>query len=837
VEETIVAGRRSVQRRADDIEGDAILGVMSEGIVVQDAEGRVVRANPAAFSLLGLSEAELIGLSSVDPWWHAVHEDGSDWPVASHPATEVLEKGQAVRNAVMGVYRSDRSLIWLNVNSVPAVVDDDARVVRVVTAFTDITTRIVSSRAELTAERDMATQSDRWRRLLDELPEMAILEVQQDPDGQYRYLSVRGRALMAHGYRDIVGQTVAQVASKANRAEILAAYDAAFAGDPQERTMQHPDGWWLQASLIPLGVIDGLPRVMVVFRDVSRERARESALSKAEERFRRMFAEAPSGNLVHDLDGKILSVNRALCTTLAVEERHIVGQSIADIADGFGFELENIRTGWLTAQTGRATGEYALTRLDGSTVHLAFESVTLVDKGGEPEEVLVHVADVSERRRFESQLAHLADHDPLTDLFNRRRFEQELSQHMTRGERYGHRGAMILLDLDNFKRVNDSLGHNAGDELILSVASVLRKRLRSSDVIARLGGDEFAVLLPSGGRESAERLATKLVESIRSEVTVFDANRSRRITASLGVVLINKHGLTPIELMKQADLAMYDSKEAGRDRYTLLDLTESSRSKSAAHTVWADRIEAALEEDRFVLHAQPILDLRTGVVESAELLVRMLDEDGALVPPGRFLYVAERIGLITQIDEWVVGQAASLLKRIQLTAPDFRVEVNLSGRSMGSTRLSEHIRSTVLEAGINPSGLVLEVTETAAVSDIQSARTFAEELQRAGCRFALDDFGAGFGSFYYLKHLPFDFLKIDGEFVVKCATTPADQVILTAIVDIARGMKKETIAEFVGDQLTLDTIRRTGVDHAQGYFIGTPVPVDELVPMARIPLN
>jgi len=361
--------------------------------------------------------------------------------------------------------------------------------------------------------------------------------------------------------------------------------------------------------------------------------------------------------------------------------------------------------------------------------------------------------------------------------------------------------------------------------------------LRSSDIVARLGGDEFAILMPSGGRPAAEQLAEKLVVAIREEVTVGDRSRSRRISASLGVVLINKAGLTPVELMKQADLAMYDSKEAGRDSYTLLDLNEASRTKSAAHTAWADRIEAALDENRFVLHAQPIVDLHTGVVESAELLIRMLDDNGSLIPPSRFLYIAERLGLITEIDRWVIGEAVGLLKTVQAVAPQFRLEVNLSGKSIGSANLSSFIRNAVAEAEVDPSGLVLEITETAAVSDIQSARQFAEELQQAGCRFALDDFGAGFGGFYYLKHLPFDFLKIDGEFVVNCATTPTDQLILTSIVDIARGMKKETIAEFVGDKITLDTIRRAGVDHAQGYFIGAPVPLSELVPMARLELD
>jgi diguanylate cyclase (GGDEF)-like protein/PAS domain S-box-containing protein len=839
VEETIVASRREGNRRSADIEADVVLSVISDGIVVHDSEGRVVRLNDAAASLFGLADTPLI--EPIDPLdLHIVHPDGSEWPRGSWPVDRVLADGIEVRDEIMGVDRGDGTVDWVKVTSSPALLDAEGHVTRVVTAFSR-TAEPVGRHGLPTQQdpvfRDAEAQSDRWRRFLNELPEMSVLEVEEGDDGLYRYVAAMGRALSKRGYPNIIGSTVSETSSGQNRGEIMAAFKAAFAGHAQRRTIRHPDGWWLDGTIIPIGQVNSRPRVMVVFRDVTREREREHALTLAEERYRRMFSEAPSGHLVYDVAGNILAVNRAFCSLVGCTEEELVGCNAAEVSEKLSVDVRSVMSAaQITEESGRASGDLSLVRRDGSVAHVTFESVALLSSGDEVEEFLVHVTDVTDRHLIEEHAAHMADHDALTDLYNRRRFEQELSGHMARGERYGHRGALLLLDLDDFKRVNDTLGHKAGDELILNVANVLREQLRDTDVISRLGGDEFAVLLPSGGREAAEQLATKLVEAIRAEVSVTDGNRSRRVTASLGVVLINKQGLTAMELLKQADLAMYDTKEAGRDGYTLLDLTESGRSKSAAHTVWADRIEAALEENRFILHAQPIVDLRTGVVESAELLVRMLDEDGTLVPPSRFLYVAERIGLVTRIDEWVVGEAVKLLKELQPKAPTFRLEVNLSGRSMGSTQLSEHIRSTVSKAGIDPSGLVFEVTETAAVSDIQSARTFAEELRRVGCRFALDDFGAGFGSFYYLKHLPFDFLKIDGEFVVKCASSPTDQLILTAIVEIARGMEKETIAEFVGDQITLDTIRRTGVDHAQGYFIGSPMPLDELVPMAILPL-
>jgi EAL domain-containing protein (putative c-di-GMP-specific phosphodiesterase class I) len=285
-------------------------------------------------------------------------------------------------------------------------------------------------------------------------------------------------------------------------------------------------------------------------------------------------------------------------------------------------------------------------------------------------------------------------------------------------------------------------------------------------------------------------------------------------------------------VLVNADIAMYEAKEAGRDRCVLLDATEGPQTQMHARLTWSERIRSALEEERFQLFHQPILDVRKGEVTHHELLVRLPGDSGELIPPGTFLYIAEQFGLIQAIDSWVVGQAAQLIRRLHAEGEHVTLSVNLSGASITDTALLETVERVIRETGIDPHALIFEVTETAAIVNIDKARRFAERLAELGCAFALDDFGAGFGSFYYLKHLPFDYLKIDGDFIRQLPASKPDQLTVKAIVQIAHGLGKKTVAEFVGDDATLRLLGRFGVDFAQGYHTGRPVAVAETWPPA-----
>jgi diguanylate cyclase (GGDEF)-like protein/PAS domain S-box-containing protein len=449
---------------------------------------------------------------------------------------------------------------------------------------------------------------------------------------------------------------------------------------------------------------------------------------------------------------------------------------------------------------GRLEIEYRLLARNGDVVWVRDEATSVPGRDGGPRLVEGLLSDITEQRRAAESLRYHADHDVLTGLVNRRRFEEEL-------ERCG-RGAVVIVDVDHFKFVNDSLGHEAGDAVLRGVASSLRERVGASGLPARLGGDEFAVLLPGAGEQEARELAVSLLHAVRSRETRVP------VTASAGISVLDA-GPTqnPGDALVAADIALYEAKEGGRDRVATFTGQQGQR------LTWVGRIRRAIEEERLVLHSQPIVDLATGATAGEELLVRMLDESGEVVMPSAFLPTAERFGLIRDIDRWVVSRA------LELTAAGRRVSVNLSARSVSDPELTARVEQGLRLAGADPALLVFEITETAAAADMDDVREFAERVQRLGCGLALDDFGTGFGSFIYLKHLPVTELKIDMEFVRNVSTSAADRRLVKSIVMIARGLRVRTVAEGVEDAETLELLRRYGVDRAQGWHLGAPAPV------------
>ncbi len=564
--------------------------------------------------------------------------------------------------------------------------------------------------------------------------------------------------------------------------------------------------------------------------------AAEKDLREAEERFHRAFEDAGTGMAligVHgDEDGRFLEVNDALCAILRCPRHELLRSGIADIAhpEDLTDTQERVRQ-LIDGELATVHSEGRLINADGGVVWVAFSTSIVRSAEGEPLYRISQMQDITERKRFEVELQHLADHDPVTGLFNRRRFDEELTRELASAQRYRTGGAVLALDLDNFKHVNDTLGHCAGDQLISTVADILRGRLRSTDTVARLGGDEFAIILPHVDTSQALHVASQLLDVIRREAFVVTAKGSRRTTASIGVAPFPQRpdGLASEELLVEADIAMYDAKEAGRDQTCVFDAGSSRQLSLTARMTWVDEIRQALQEHRFTLYAQAIVPLQPGGTKRYELLVRMIGRDGDLIPPGAFLPVAERFDLVQDIDRWVVGRAIELLGERQRAGDDVRFEVNLSAKSLGQTDLPDDIERRLAAQGVDPSRLIFEVTETAAIVNVDRAKQFARRLTELGCGFALDDFGSGFASFYYLKHLPFDYLKIDGEFVEDIIASTTNQLVVQSLVTIARGLGKQTIAECVEDEETLELLRGYGVDYAQGYHLGRPGPVEELV--------
>jgi diguanylate cyclase (GGDEF)-like protein/PAS domain S-box-containing protein len=587
--------------------------------------------------------------------------------------------------------------------------------------------------------------------------------------------------------------------------------------------------------LITMGTLLVTALLVGVLRDMLNRRIHERQRSerKLEESLSLLEATLEStadGILVVDREGGIVSFNRKFLEMWRLPD-HVVESRDDDAAITFVIDQladpdqfqRKIRELYDRPQS----ESYDVLRFKDGRM---FERYSKPQRGGDGE-IFGRVwsfRDVTDRERIQSQLRHLADYDPLTGLLNRRRFEEELSKQVAYAGRYGSAGAVMVLDLDDFKYVNDTLGHRAGDGLIRSVANLLRDRMRETDTLARLGGDEFAVLLPRADEEGARLVAGNLIEAVRRHRGVFKGQRVR-ITTSIGVAVISEAAAgSGEELLGQADIAMYAAKAAGRDRVLAYRDPEEPEAAMGVDLTWPDRIRRAVDDNLFILYAQPILDLSSNEISQYELLLRAIGERGEVVPPGAFLPAAERFGMVREIDAWVTRRAIHLIEAHRKAGRDLRLEVNLSGRTIGDGSLPRMIESELEGTGIDPSSLIFEVTETAAISNMEEAREFASALTGMGCRFALDDFGAGFGSFYYLKYLPLDYLKIDGDFVGNLARNETDQSVVRAIVDLSRSLGKETIAELVGNPETVDLLREYGVDYAQGYYIGHPQPVSEM---------
>jgi diguanylate cyclase (GGDEF)-like protein/PAS domain S-box-containing protein len=546
---------------------------------------------------------------------------------------------------------------------------------------------------------------------------------------------------------------------------------------------------------------------------------------------RRVFEDAPIAIALVGVEprhaGRIMRVNRALCelTGYRSEQLEKVGIDTLLHPEDAETDLANMEQ----LRTGKIDSFQLEERLLHSERHAVWVTMSVGvtrDPSGRPLFCIRQLQDIGERKRYESELGYLVEHDPLTGLFNRTGFIRELTHEIAYARRYGGSSSVLSLDLDDLKFVNDSLGHEAGDEVLSEVARIVNLRLRETDSFARLAGDEFAVLLPHTTLSEAQTLSRSLLGAVRDGCNIVLAE-GRPVSLSIGVVAFSEPSVntTAEDLLLDADDAMYAAKEAGKDRVAVAG--DEPRERTKARVTWAQRVREAVTGGLFELYCQPIVDFAEDRVSQWELLLRLPSDSGELILPAQFLYTAERSGLILEIDRWVLGEAIRLIADCRDAGRDVRLEVNISGRSVGNDELLGVMEQGVKETGIDPSSLVLEVTETAAIANMDRARGFATALQSLGCRFALDDFGAGFGSFYYLKHIPFDYVKIDGEFIRNLPASDIDQLILAAIVQMAKGLGKATIAEFVGDQKTVDVLKEHGVDYGQGFHLGRPRPVLE----------
>lgn len=427
--------------------------------------------------------------------------------------------------------------------------------------------------------------------------------------------------------------------------------------------------------------------------------------------------------------------------------------------------------------------------------------------------------EVANLKVMEARLQFSVSHDDLTGLANRRRLEQALDLSLTQVRNFMSTSALFYVDLDSFKVLNDAEGHEAGDTLLVQVANSLRRYFRVHDTLVRIGSDEFAVLVDN----TSEEAAMKQAEGLRN---LFDGysfehhGHHYHLSASIGIKLVQPADITTVgEILSHANQACYTAKKRGRNRVHLYS-PEDREMHTLRHSVeWAPRIRAALKEGSFLLEFQPIFALDSGEVTHYECLIRMRGEGGVLYYPKEFIPVAESMGLIHQIDFWVVGKAFDMLRSMP---ENISFAINLSGNVFLDENLYQLVQDKLKQTAINPERVVFEITETSAISNFEQTKRMVTNLRSLGCRFALDDFGAGFNSYSYLKHFPVDILKIDGGFITDLDSDPVDQLLVKSMIDIAHSLGKKTVAEFVERESTLELLRGYGVDFVQGYLVGKP---------------
>jgi diguanylate cyclase (GGDEF)-like protein/PAS domain S-box-containing protein len=564
-------------------------------------------------------------------------------------------------------------------------------------------------------------------------------------------------------------------------------------------------------------------------RHERRLRAAEDAVATSEARFRRAFDESPIGMTMSSSDGRMLWVNDAFCQLLGRSLPEVVGRRIDDVTHPDDRETaDRVRRHLLAGQTTRGECEVRYLRPDTSTVLVRLSMSVLTDPGGdEPTLVMGQVLDITEAREAEVQLAYLATHDTLTGLPNRLLLLDRLAQAMQRRQRSGGEVVVLFLDIDDFKIVNDGLGHAAGDEFLVEAGHRLRQCVRPTDTVARLGGDEFVMVCEVDDHDQIAPLCERVSATL---ATPYVADRKSLVmSASIGVVVVDDLH-TPAELLRDADVAMYRSKATGRGRSTLF--TASLRAEAVERLEQEADLRVALTDGQLEVHYQPVISCADGSVHGVEALVRWRHPERGLLSPAAFLPAAERSGLIVDVGAYVLAAACGQLARWQDAGLGLRMSINLSPRQLLDNTVVEVVLQTCEATGVDPAGLVLELTENALIEALGVAGEQLRPLRDIGIGVALDDFGTGYSSLQYLRDLPVDMVKLDRIFV-RGLGLEDDGALAQAIIGLGTALDLTTVAEGIETRRQLELLRAMGCGYAQGYLLGRPGPAEHLDLTAR----
>lgn len=774
----------------------------TDGILVSDAAGQFLDANSATYQMLGYSREELLKLNIADivvP----------DEVARIKPETARLQGSNTVRSE-WRVRRRDGTVLLVEVSAKQL---PDGHLQAFLSDITERTRatqqmRKLSSAVELTADSVMIT----------------------DRDGVIEYVNPAFEAVTGHTSAEAIGRNPSILKSGAHdEAFYRNLWDIILRGEPFHTvfTNRRKDGslYYEDKTISPLRDASGaITHFVSTGRDISEHIQAEAAARASEQHLRAIIDTEPECIKLVDAEGRLIEMNAAGLAMIEADSlEQVAGQTLYKLL------LPEYREAFRTLINSVMQGNkeilaFEIQGLKGTRRWLETHCVPMTTRTGET--VLLGVTrDITEHRRAEERLSFLAHHDELTGLPNRTLFGDRLNQAMIEAERHGRLLAVVFLDLDRFKNINDTLGHETGDLLLQAVAKRLLGAVRRGDTVARLSGDEFTIVLADLAQvDDAARVAQKILDAFAGPLPV--AGRDLFVSASLGITLYPFDTSDQRELLRNADIAMYRAKEQGRNNFQFY--AAEMTVQALEHMRIESDLRQALERDEFTLHYQPIVSGQDGKVIAVEALIRWQSREQGLVPPLRFIPVAEETGLIEPIGEWVLRTACTQLARWQANGhPELRLTVNLSVRQFRSPNLAAMVRASLAAAAIDPAHLEFEITESLLVEE-KSVIDTLRELETLGVQFSIDDFGTGYSSLSYLKRLPIDTLKVDRSFVTDIPGNADDAAMALAIIAMAHSLGMRVVAEGVESAEQNRFLQNHGCDALQGYFFSRPLPAEEL---------
>ncbi|MEX5746074.1 EAL domain-containing protein [Massilia sp. X63] len=783
-------------------ENSALIENALDLMLVHDGGGRIVRVNAAAGALLGYEAAELVGRH------YAVLVHPGDYDKAGAIDASLQTEHPERTDVQLRLRRKDGSVLLMSIAARWSA---------------------QHGRMFVTARDVSGQQQAREALLRSEAALNSMLESIGDAffaiDGAWRltYANQKAGDFVGVDAAGAIGHPLLEIAPDLLQSPSLQRYQRAMESRQQDTFEEfwEPRQVWVEVRVYPHN--DG---ISVYFHEITARREAQHALRESEQRFREVIEMTPAGYLVAGREGLLQDVNPALCALSGYPREMLLALRLEDLFVSFPW-------GWLeTAADGPAAVqgvEAVLRHRHGHHIHLLFNGSTTRDAQGRALSLTGLMADITGRKAAESRLRELATHDTLTGLPNRALLGERI-QHMLDACPYGASVAVMFLDLDRFKEVNDSFGHEMGDVLLCEVAARLRRVIRPTDIIARLGGDEFVVAAHcASGQPAAARIADKLLDVLTAPVTVGGSDVI--VGASIGISLYPQDAATRELLFQTADTAMYRAKDAGRNRYRFFEpeMAVATRARMALEV----SLRPALARGEFELHYQPRYALGADgtapTLYGMEALIRWNHPERGQVPPQQFIGIAEETGLIVAIGRWVLQEACTRTRALMDEhGRKVVVSVNVSARQLAQAGFAAEVRATLAGTGLPADCLELELTESALIEDIEHTASTLRELKRLGIHLAVDDFGTGYSSLAYLRRFPIDVLKLDRSFVLQQDENVSTFAFVKAFVDMAHALNMAVVAEGVETGEVLDFLRAAHCDQAQGYYLARPMPLEQL---------